>query len=234
MTGVIPGPGAHPDEASLNDFVDGLLGEPEAGRVRSHLEACERCRAEVRGLRALVEEASRLPSSVEPPAALWAAVARRTVGKARSRRRMRFRPGRWELAAAAVLLVALSSLVTAVLLRSGSGGTAAGTPGMRVAAGGPPPTAGAAAPAPDPATVLEASYAPSVASLRARFEARRSQLSPETVEIVERNLAVIDSALAQTRAVLESDPASRPAAHLMAAMYRQKIGLLERTLRMGT
>lgn len=232
MTRVIPGPGAHPDEASLNDYVDGLLPDPEAGRVADHVASCERCRATTEAIRAVVEAASELPSEVEPPATLWPALARRTVDADGRPRALRYRPGRWELAAAAVLLVALSSLVTAVLLRGGAGsGGAGGADGRRVAAA--PSAAPAAAPT-DPATVLEASYGPSIASLRSRFEARRSRLSPATVEIVESNLAVIDSALARTRAALDADPGSRPAAQLMAAMYRQKIGLLERTLRLGT
>jgi len=229
VTRVIPGPGAHPDEASLNDYVDGLLPDPEEARVASHVASCGRCRAETRAIRAVVEAASGLPADVEAPASLWPAVARRTVDAEAGRRALRYRPGRFELAAAAVLLVALSSLVTAVLLRGGAG---AGGPGGGMEG---PRAAGAPAVAPtDPAAVLEASYAPSIASLRNRFEARRSRLSPATVEIVEKNLAVIDSALARTRAALAADPGSRPAAQLMAAMYRQKIGLLERTLRLGT
>jgi len=225
-------PGPHPDEGSLNDFVDGLLPDGREERVREHLASCGRCREEVEAIRSVAEEAARLSRSVRPPASLWRAVAARTVeAEEEPARVLRYRPGRWELAAAAVLLVGLSSLVTAVFLRGGAG---VGSPGAGLAERPPAAAASGGPAALDAGTVLEASYAPSVAALRKEFEARRSELSPATVQTVERNLEVIDRAIAETRSALASDPGSRPAAHLMAAMYRQEIGMLERTLRLGT
>ncbi|HKK27831.1 MAG TPA: anti-sigma factor, partial [Gemmatimonadota bacterium] len=224
MSAAMAGP--HPDEGRLNDFVDGLLPDGRVESVREHLDACGRCREEVEAIRSVVEGAARLPRGVRAPESLWRAVASRTIeAKEESARVLSWRPGRWELAAAAVLLVALSSLLTAVLLRGGAG---AGSQGAGLAER--PPAAASVGPgALDAGTVLEASYAPSVAALRKEFEARRSGLSPATVRTVERNLEVIDRAIAETRSALASDPGSRPAAHLMAAMYRQEIGMLERT-----
>lgn len=229
MSAAMAGP--HPDEGTLNDFVDGLLPGGREEGVREHLDDCGRCREEVEAIRSVVQEAARLPRAVRAPESLWRAVASRTIeAEEEPVRVLRWQPGRWELAAAAVLLVALSSLVTAVFLRGGAG---AGSQGSGLAER--PSAAAPAGPrALDAGTVLEASYAPSVAALRKEFEARRGELSPATVQTVERNLEVIDRAIAETRSALASDPGSRPAAHLMAAMYRQEIGVLERTLRLGT
>jgi anti-sigma factor RsiW len=240
--------GAHPGEAALNDHVDGLLSAEDEARVSAHLASCDACRAEVEALERLLERTALLPRSAEPPASLWESVAARTVD-ARERPGRRSRSWRlpswrlaalhgWQLAAAVVVLVALSSLVTALLV-TGPGKDAA-TPGAgtAVAVGSAPGeaarTAAATRGAASPAALLEASYSPAISRLKTQFEARRTELSPATVQTVEKNLQIIDRAIAQTRAALAADPGSQSATQLMAAMYRQKIGMLERTLRLGT
>ena len=46
--------------------------------------------------------------------------------------------------------------------------------------------------------------------------------------ILERNLRVIDSALAESRAALKSDPANRSLGRLVLSAYEQKLELLKR------
>src|SRR5205823_2356020 len=56
--------------------------------------------------------------------------------------------------------------------------------------------------------------------------AQRGGLRPETVALVARNLAVIDAAIAESRAALARDPANAELQHLWAAAARQKVELL--------
>jgi hypothetical protein len=52
-------------------------------------------------------------------------------------------------------------------------------------------------------------YDREIARLRTVVELRRSEMDPATVAIVEQNLRLIDAAIAQSRAALDRDPASR-------------------------
>ena len=54
----------------------------------------------------------------------------------------------------------------------------------------------------------------------------RERLRPETVALLERNLAVIDTAIAESRAALARDPASAELRRFFAAAARQKVELL--------
>jgi len=56
---------------------------------------------------------------------------------------------------------------------------------------------------------LTADYDREIARLRALMDGRRAQLDPVTVAIIERNLAVIDTAIAESKAAIVRDPASR-------------------------
>ncbi len=221
----------HPDEVRLNDYVDGLLEPAAVPDVERHLQACVSCRAWVDSTRRLLEAAAGLPPAVEPPATLWEGVAGRTVDRVPARSSARtLRSARWQLAAAATVLVALSSVVTAVIVgREDRSSASPAAPTSVAAAAGSPGVAATA-----PARFVASQYQPTVARLRAELEARRAELSPATVQAVEANLEVIDRAIATTSAALAADPSSQPATQLLTSMYRKKIGLLEQTLQLGT
>jgi len=52
-------------------------------------------------------------------------------------------------------------------------------------------------------------YSSEIARLRTIVDRRRAQLDPVTISVIERNLRVIDDAIAQCRLALAKDPASR-------------------------
>lgn len=56
----------HPDEARLNDYVDGLLDVDQATEVEAHLAACAECRDRVAALRSLTERLGALPEGISP------------------------------------------------------------------------------------------------------------------------------------------------------------------------
>ena len=206
----------------LSALVDHELGAVESAEAERHLESCAACRGELARLRALLGRVAALPPSVEPPSEAWGAV----------RARLRPRPARgawgsgpvhrgwsWGLrAAAAILLVAASSAVTAVVLRS----HARGTP-ERVAHTLP---AGPVLPA--SARVMERSYGGVVDELTATLAAQRGALAPGTIATLERSLRVIDQAITEARVALAADPANATLLDVLSANYQQKIELLRR------
>lgn len=74
----------------------------------------------------------------------------------------------------------------------------------------------------------EATYDHEIAELRASVEARRSELDPATVAIIERNLRVIDTAIAQSRAALAADPGSQFLHDQLNIALSQKVALLRK------
>ena len=129
------------------------------------------------------------------------------------------------LAAAAVVLIALSSGITAILLRPE-------TPAAGVAqTDGEAVRQESGAPSVLPASfrATEGEYARTIEELRLALAAQRSRLSPETIRTVDHSLAVIDSAIAEARTALLSDPGNRTLVDLLSASYQRKLDLLRRT-----
>ena len=88
-------------------------------------------------------------------------------------------------------------------------------------------------------TARQASYEADMASmdreigtLQSLVDAKRDQLDPRTVEVLERNLKVIDQAIAESRAAFLQDPASGFLATRLARSYSNKLTLLRSTATM--
>lgn len=206
----------------LDDYVDGLLPEETRAAVEAHLAGCEGCREAVRGLRSLLDGLASLPESVAPERDLWPEVAGLLdAGKVvavdfggAGRRAARFR---WaKLAAAAVVLMGLSSALTAFWM-----GRQAEAP---VALAPAPPVAAV----PAELRAFEVTYSTTIEELSLALHERREALSPETVRVIERNLAIIDEAIRTSRAALAADPGNRELLRTVTAMYAEKVALLQR------
>jgi hypothetical protein len=125
------------------------------------------------------------------------------------------------MAAAATVLV-VSSVITAYLVGRHQAGSEA--------SGGPPPSPRVAS------DVLTASFAEiGVHDYQATrqhllnvIEARRSELSPETLDVVLTNLRLIDEAMNQIAEALGEDPGNELLIKQLVSIYRQQINLLER------
>jgi len=198
-------------EAELNEYVDGMLAPAARTAVERHLTECAGCREAVAELRRLVAQAGGLPQRVEPERDLWGGVATRI-------RRLEAGPGRrwWRerafwmgaLAAAAVFVIALGV--------------------YRVTTPSPERSA-------DQRWVaVEADYERAARDLSAALAAQRPRLAPETAALVDRNLRIIDAAIAESRAALAGDPANAELRRLFAAAYRQKVELLRWAARVAS
>jgi hypothetical protein len=72
----------------------------------------------------------------------------------------------------------------------------------------------------------EPMYDREIAKLRTIVRSRRSQLDPRTITVLEQSMAVIDSAIAQSRAALAKDPASGFLATQLNHSLEKKVELL--------
>jgi hypothetical protein len=190
------------DRSQADRYAQGLLSAAEAERFETHLTTCAACAALLESLEPALPEAARLPRALEPAEDLWPGISSRIGVRAG-----RIALPRWILAAAAVVLVAVSSGVTALVLRQPA----------------PPPV-----PASGALAALEAQYLGAAAELDSALSLARTRLTPATVATIERNLAVIDSALAESRRALAGDPGNVTLEQLVLAAWRQKMDFLRR------
>jgi putative zinc finger protein len=205
----------------LDAYGRGTLAAAESAALEAHLEGCPACVAFVEAAEPRLEPVGALPRSVPPAGDLWPAIHARLTPRGSGGRGRNAVPG-WWLAAAAVLLIAVSSGVTALVLRR-QGPAPSVVPSFRPSVS-PPDHLGA----------IEAQYSAASGDLTAALEKARARLAPETVATIQRNLATIDSALAESRRALARDPANAALEQLVVAAWRQKLDFLRRATALST
>lgn len=216
----------------LTDYLDGDLSSEEARALELHLDGCAPCATALEEIRAIVATAAALPE--HPPARdLWpgieARLKTRTTGgvtadvmpierfRARGRRVSVTVP---QLLAAGITLVVFSA-----------GGVWLATDRRAPTVATAPPQS-AEAPAPvQGAFTYTAAWEEAVTELQGEFDRRRSELDPATIMVVERNLALIDDAIAEARQALEADPSSGFLNGYVAEAMRRKVDLLRQATR---
>lgn len=209
----------------LSEYLDGSLDSDERGSVEAHLAACAPCREVLEDLRQ-VADAARALGPIEPPRDLWPGILEGLGGRAggegpaagpmlhrpaeaspspaaasgrgSARTTKRFSLTAPQLAAAAVLLVTISSAAT-WWARS------PGAPAAPTAEGSARPVEVLPAARPE-GVPLDAGAASELARLEALLEASRTRLDPGTVDVLERNLVVIERAIEDSYRALALDP----------------------------
>jgi len=237
----------HPNEERLNAFADESIDPPDRADVERHLASCASCRQTVADLREVLRAAGALELR-EPPVRAWSRIERAIRLEAESRRSTQNpqNPQKFErsgerdalrvqrvlrstwlpwLAAAAALVLA-----TVVGLRyappRGSDDTSANAPaaGTQIAAG-------------DSAQSVEAElreaethYENAIKGLEQIANAEKNELDPRTAATLQKNLAVIDQAIGESRAAMRSQPSSEPAQQSLIENFKTKIRLLQDTV----
>jgi len=69
-------------------------------------------------------------------------------------------------------------------------------------------------------------YDRAVNDLRESLNQGRNRLDPQTIKVLERNLAAIDQAIDQARRALEADPVNVSFTSYLASVKRRKLDLL--------
>ena len=234
-----PDESPHPESAVLNELVDGELDTTAQAEIERHLAECAACRATVDDLREIRRVAASLDPR-QPPARAWSRIERaialeqehaaeRPAGESASGTMMR---GGWSrgtiswLAAAAVLVLA-----TIVGLRYGIGRQAprdtAGTE-TTVASGANGTDASAAIEA--ELRAAESHYDNAIKGLEQIATSEQSALDPKTAATLQKNLAVIDQAISESRAAVRAQPTSEPARESLLDSFKTKLALLQDTV----
>lgn len=234
----------------LAAYIEGDLLPAERAEAERHLAACAACAEALVELRAIADEAAQLPP-LTPSRDLWAGIESRIATPVTrldavraSVRRAPRRP--WQFALAAGALIAVSAGTTYLITTRSS---ATGSQPVSVATSVAPRSDSQPAVAPASATGQQTApepVSPSNVSLASRkknvsvtrvydreiamldsiVHTRRGSLDPKTVQIIEQNLKIIDSAIAESRAALARDPKSPLLTNRLDNVLGSKVELL--------
>ena len=213
---------------SIHEAVDGTIGSIRRAELELHVDTCDECRALLEDLQKIHDAAAALPV-LDAPDRAWLQIA----GRLRQEGRIAAAPaaartrsyGVWLAAAAAVILVAAS--VVLLLPRFG------GTPAPQTASA---PAAGNAA---DSRTVesvqndvdaAQQQFEKAIAELEKVAKDNQQALDPETSATIDKNLGIIDQAIAENRAAVTAEPASVAARETLFQALRSKVSLLQDTI----
>jgi hypothetical protein len=206
----------------IDDFLDGRLEAAEAEDLQVHIAGCTSCADEVASIRELRDLAAALPRSLEPPRDLWPGIEAR----ASATKVVRGRFGSRAVLAAAAAVVIVSSVVAAYFIGRSQAVMVTVEPTSVVESG--------------PSEVLLASfeglgvnnYLDTRTELLDALDARKHELSGETMEVVMDNLLLIDQAMDRIAEALGEDPENEFLMKQLAGAYRRQIDLLQRAVRM--
>ena len=217
-------------DSLLSAWFEGDLGLAERRAVDLHLRECLRCAKIVRDIEAIRDDAASLPP-LEPSRDLWAGIAARIEAPVIElpSRQARLAPRRrtWQMAAAAVLLMAVSSGVTYLAVGTGDRGpgTVATTPS--VVTPSPAPRSGSPVLVSEP-LAPDVAYDLEIGRLRQILEERRGDLDTATVSAVEKSLKAIDRAILDARQALATDASSQFLNEQLNKALEKKLGVLRR------
>jgi hypothetical protein len=227
-------------QESIHALVDGTIGAIRRAELERHLAECTDCRAFLADMQAIRDAAASL-DPIAPPDGVWLQIA----GRLRQEGRVAAPPPRHSspprahialLAIAASLLLVVAAAI-AILL-----------PQYRANKGAPAVAATTTVPAgnADAAVAVESveaefrlaeqHYQNAIAKLEqaARLdrdaEPDRQVLDAQTAAMLQKNLQVIDQAIAESRSALRTEPLSAPARDSLFEALRRKVALLQDTI----
>jgi hypothetical protein len=212
----------------LSEYLDETLPAGEREALKAHLTTCTECRETLDELRRVVDRARGLDDRL-PSKDLWSGIATRIGAKAvvpidrarvpaRTARRLSFSVPQ-ALAAGIALMIVSSGAVWLSLRSHGSAQSPADT--------------SRSIDMPAAWHQVDSSVDPVVAGLRTTLQQNRGQLRDSTVRILEKNLAIIDSAIAEARRALDADPNNNYLNHHLADVVRRRADLLRRVSTIG-
>ena len=216
----------HNAENLLNRYVDGELDRGETEVLEEHIASCSRCREALGQLRALVEQAGSAAPVISPGRDLWPSIRNRieadTAGPTVSRRETG-RP-EWTVRAlvpmAAAILLVITSVITLRLFSDGLDSlerfTSEWNQGLATLA------------------AMEQQYVGVTEDLFYSISGYGEKLPETAREAIEQNLAIIETAIADSRAAALDNPSDAELQSLLSTVYRQKMELLKWTARIST
>ena len=218
---------------AIQELADGTLGPVRRAALQTHLDQCDGCRALAADLQKIRAAAASL-DAVRPPDHVWLAIASqlREEGRITAQPVVRMQH-LGMLAIAATLLLAIGGSLYflrsfgAIDPRTGMpAGTQAQAPGGE---GNAAPT-DAVQSITDDLMTAERHYQSAIIKLEEATRSDDGSIDPQTAAILEKNLQVIDQAIAESRSALQSEPQSAPARDSLFEALRKKVNLLQDTI----
>ncbi len=215
-------------------YLERELADADRHWMEQHRAGCTHCDTMVRDVDALVADAAALPA-LSPSRDLWSGIAERleapvvplptrtAAAMPHTMRAPSTRRGvsvRW-FAVAATVLVTVSSAVTWRIARSSADAAS-------IVAANDRAMDSAANAAFVPVVNASDVYEQEIAALRTIVNERFTELDSATVVVLQRNLAIIDKAIADSRKALTTDPNSRVLSSTLDRALETKLALMRR------
>jgi hypothetical protein len=220
---------------AIQEMVDGTLGPIRRAELQIHLDQCDDCRAlledmeRIRGLAASLDRPA-------PPDRVWLQVAGRLRQEGRlSPTVVAPRPSRHAYAlvaiAAALVLAVGASLYVLLSTVRGSRQPAASTTSAPAQPSGNAAAAGSVQGDIEAEFRLaEQHYQAAITKLEEAAKSDQDSIDPQTAAMLQKNLQVIDQAIAESRAAFRSEPTSMPARNSLFDALKRKVSLLQDTI----
>jgi anti-sigma factor RsiW len=205
-------------EIALGDYVDGTLDERSRIEFEAHLASCDRCRAVVADF-GVIRQATLALEPELPAPHVWTKLSAAFEAEHGSTfRRWGFT---WQTLAASVAMVTLVASLTWI----GRGLAPIKAPSGQQAAA----TANRVEPISVKAEfdLAEAQYTSAIAGLESITKSEQSALDMETADVLQANLTVIDGAITESRAALQTEPDNPTAQESLFDALRSKLELLQ-------
>ena len=202
----------------LSEYLDGELPEGDRRQLEAHLAGCADCTGVLDELRWVVGRARALDD--RPPATdLWPGIAA-MIGAPAARRRLLFSVPQLLAAGIALMLLSGGTVWTLLHRQAVTPRIATHSP---VAAPGTPSVISVGLGGVDSATQT---YDRAVADLQTVLTQGRGRLDTTTVRVLEKNLKLIDRAIADARSAVQADPASAYLNRYLMRTMQRKVELL--------
>jgi anti-sigma factor RsiW len=197
-------------EQDLGAYIDGA--PDTTGALDAHLAECARCRALAADLRAIRTAARTLPPPA-PPSRVWAQMS---AAVRESRRGVPFQRV-WSYAITRPIASAAAAAAVLVLVWVGT----------TLAPLAPPSDIARMDPLPAEVRMAEEQITTAIHGLEQIAHAEAEALDPETHDVIQVNLTVIDQAIGESRAALEAEPSNDLALESLFDALRSKLMLLQ-------
>lgn len=216
-------------QEAIAELVDGELAPATQRELERHVEGCPACRALIADLKSIQAAAFTLDRLELPPHVLPRLQARLAEPPASSRGRLLAFPGSrgaltaWIAAAAALILVTTVGVIS--VIRSEAPPAAA--PDAHLAAADP---VDAVASVQAELQAATAHYEKAIQQLEQIARSDDGTLDPQLAAVFQKNLQVIDQAIGESRAALQTQPASAAVQENLFDALRSKVALLQQTV----
>jgi len=209
---------------AIQELVDGTLGSIRRAELELHLEQCEPCRRLADDLARIRDSAASL-EPLTPPDRVWLQIAGRLRQEGRiaaptplAAARRTFMP----LALAASLLLIVGASLYVLYPR--------GTAPDEAASAGNAPAADAVQGVETEFRLAEQHLQNAINKLQEAAKADDAAIDTQIASTLQKNLEVIDQAIAESRSALRQEPQSVPARDSLFDALKRKVSLLQDTI----